>query len=194
MRRLLFLLPALILGSAAPAYAAEEGGGLLSVNEGLIVWTIVIFLIVFAILAKFAFPKILGAVEARERHLADLAAAAERDRAEAATLLEQTRREMDETRARIQTAIAESRTEVERMKADILADARREQEELMLRARRDVAAERAVALDTVRRDAVDLAIAAAEKLVRRNLDAEDNRRLVREFLGQTAGPAVPAGV
>lgn len=195
MRRLLFLLPALVLGSAAPAYAAE-GGGLLSINEGLIVWTILIFVIVFAILAKFAFPPILGAVEARERHLAELAAGAERDRAEAATLLEQTRREMDETRARIQTALAESRTEVERMKADILAEARREQEEMMLRARRDVASERAAALDTVRRDAVDLAIAAAEKLVRRNLDAEDNRRLVREFLGQASGAAaaVPAGV
>jgi F-type H+-transporting ATPase subunit b len=194
MRRLLFLLPALVLGSAAPAYAAE-GGGLLSVNEGLIVWTILIFLIVFAILSKFAFPKILGAVEARERHLAELAAAAERDRAEAATLLEQTRRETDETRARIQTAMAESRTEVERMKADILAEAGREREEMMLRARRDIAAERAVALDTVRRDAVELSIRAAEKLVRRNLDAEDNRRLVREFLGEASGTAaVPAGV
>lgn len=190
-RRVLQLTLALVLGGVTPAFAE---GGLFDVNPGLTIWTVIIFLIVLFVLSKFAYPRILGAVEAREQRMRELAEAAERDRAEAATLLEQTRREMDETRARIQTAIAESRTEVERMKADILADARREQEELMLRARRDVAAERAVALDTVRRDAVDLAIAAAEKLVRRNLDAEDNRRLVREFLGQTAGPAVPAGV
>ena len=81
------------------------------------------------------------------------------------------------------------------MKADILAEANREREEMMLRARRDIAAERAVALDTVRRDAVELSIRAAEKLVRRNLDAEDNRRLVREYLGQvSAQPALAAGV
>lgn len=192
MRRLLFLLPALLLGTAAPAHAAE--GGLLSVSGGLIVWTIVIFLIVFAILSKFAFPKILGAVEARERHLAELAGAAERDRAEAAALLEQSRRDVEEARARIQAAVAESRVEVERMREEILVEARREQEELLARARRDIAAERAVALDTVRRDAVELAIRAAEKLVRRNLDGEDNRRFVREFLGQVGEPAVPAGV
>jgi F-type H+-transporting ATPase subunit b len=53
---------------------------------------------------------------------------------------------------------------------------------MMERARRDIAAERENALDAVRREAVDLAIRAAEKLVRRSLDAEDNRRLVREYL------------
>ena len=68
----------------------------------------------------------------------------------------------------------------------------REQQELLERARRDIAAEREVALDSVRRDAVELAMRAAEKLVRRSLDAEDNRRLVREFLGQVGEPAARA--
>ncbi|HEV2148307.1 MAG TPA: F0F1 ATP synthase subunit B [Longimicrobiaceae bacterium] len=192
MRRLLFVLTALVLGSAAPLHAAE--GGLLEANTGLMVWTIVIFGIVLLILSRAAYPKILGAVEARERHLAELAAAAERDRAEAATLLEDARLQRETARAEIQAAMAESRTEVERMKADILAEARRDQEELMERARRDIAAEREATIDAVRRDAVELAMRAAEKLVRRNLDAEENRRLVREYLGQLSGPAVPAGV
>ncbi|HEX2095026.1 MAG TPA: F0F1 ATP synthase subunit B [Longimicrobiaceae bacterium] len=192
MRRLLFVLTALLLGAASPLHAAE--GGLLSANTGLMVWTVIIFLIAFAVLSKFAYPKILSAVEARERHLEELATAAERDRAEAAALLEENRRILEETRARVQQAINESRNEAEQLRIQILADARREQEELLARARRDIEAERAVALDTVRRDAVDLAIRAAEKLVRRSLDAEDNRRLVREYLGQLAEPAVPAGV
>jgi F-type H+-transporting ATPase subunit b len=192
MRRSLALLPALLLGSAAPLYAAE--GGLLNVNPGLTIWTIVIFLIVLGILAKFAFPKILGAVEAREAHLRETIEAAERDRAEAAALLDDSRRQMEEARAKIQSAVAESRTEVERMKAEVLAEARRDQEEMLERARRDIASEREAALDTVRRDAVELTMRAAEKLVRRNLDAEENRRLVREYLGQLSGPAVPAGV
>lgn len=191
MRRSLYLLPALLLGSAAPLYAE---GGLLDLNPGLSIWTVIIFLVVLGVLSKFAFPKILGAVEAREAHLRETIEAAERDRAEAAALLAENRRQMEATRAEIQAAIAESRTEVERMKADILADARREQEEVLLRARRDIAAEREAVLDTVRRDAVELAMRAAEKLVRRNLDAEDNRRLVREYLGEMSETRVPAGV
>jgi hypothetical protein len=58
-------------------------------------------------------------------------------------------------------------------------------EELLERARRDIAAEREPPLDAVRRETVDLAIAAAEKLVRRNLDTEDNRRLVRDYLARS---------
>jgi len=192
MRRSLSLLSALVLGSAAPLYAAE--GGLLDINPGLSIWTVVIFGIVFLILWRLAFPKILGAVEAREAHLREMIEAAERDRAEAATLIAENRREMEEARAKIQAAMAEGRAEVERMKAEILADARRDQEEMLQRARRDIAAEREAALDAVRRDAVDLAIRAAEKLVRRNLDAEDNRRLVREYLGEVSETAVPVGV
>ena len=92
MRRSLIAAPVLLLGSALPLLAQEHGGkgggggSLLSVNPGLTIWTIVIFLIVLAILSRAAYPKILGAVEARERHIAELTAAAERDRAEAAAL------------------------------------------------------------------------------------------------------------
>lgn len=191
MRRSTTLAAALLLGSATPAFAAEEGGGLLSVSPGLTIWTIVIFLIVLAVLSRFAFPKILGAVEAREAHLARLAEDAERSRTEAAALAEENRRLMEETRANVQQALAEARGQAEAMRAEVMTEARRDQQELLERARRDIATEREAALDGVRRDAVVLAMAAAEKLVRRNLDADDNRRLVSEYLGQVARPAAP---
>lgn len=193
MHNPLRLATLLVLVTASPLHAAE-GGGLLSINSGLMVWTVLIFLIVLALLYKFAYPHILGAVEAREQRIRELQEAAERDRAEAAALIAENRREMEDTRAKIQAAMAEGRAEVERMKAEILAEARRDQEEMLLRARRDISAEREAALDAVRRDAVDLAIRAAEKLVRRNLDGEDNRRLVREYLGEVSETAVPVGV
>ncbi|HEX8360704.1 MAG TPA: F0F1 ATP synthase subunit B [Longimicrobium sp.] len=196
MRRSIALSALLLLGSAAPLVAAEgETPGLLSPNIGLTFWTIVVFLIVLAVLSKFAFPKILGAVEAREAHLRELAAGAERDRAEAAALVAENQRILDETRARVQEAINESRTSAERIRADMLAETRREQEAMIERARRDIQAERESALEAVRREAVDVSMRAAERLVRRNLDAEDNRRLVREYLGQVAGqPALATGV
>jgi F-type H+-transporting ATPase subunit b len=194
MRRSLIAAMALIPASAAPllAQAHEEKPGLLTVNTGLTFWTILIFLVVLAILSKFAFPKILGAVEERERHLADLAEAAEKDRAEAAALVEEHRRLVEETRGRVQEALNESRSTAERMRAELMEQARREHDDLLARARSEIAAERAATLEQVRRDAVDVAMAAAEKLVRRNLDSADNRRLVEEYLAQAAGPAAAA--
>jgi F-type H+-transporting ATPase subunit b len=185
------LAGALLLLAATPAHAAESSP--LDINVGLMIWTFLIFGIVLAVLYKFAWPNILGAVERREEHIRDLLAQAEQDRAQAAVAIEENRRILEETRGRVQEALAESRTQGERMRAEMLAEARREQQELLERARRDIAAEREVALDSVRRDAVELAMRAAEKLVSRNLDVEDNRRLVREFLGQVE-PAAPAGV
>ena len=195
MRRSLISALALIPASAVPLLAQEheEKGGLLSINTGLSVWTIVIFLIVFAILAKFAFPKILGAVEARERHLEDLATAAERDRAEAAALVEEHRRLVEETRGKVQEMMGEARNTAEKMRSELMEQARREHDELLARGRAEVANERAGMLEQVRRDAAELAMAAAEKLVRRSLDGDDNRRLVQEYLAQvTTTPAARA--
>jgi F-type H+-transporting ATPase subunit b len=188
------LAPALLLLNAAPLYAqehAEEAKGPLSVDTGLLIWTLLIFGIVVAVLYKFAWPNILGAVEKREAHIRELLEGAERDRAEAAALADENRRLVEETRARTQDAINEARGQAEKMRAEVLDAARREQQELLERARRDIATEREVALDAVRREAVELSMRAAEKLVRRSLDGEDNRRLVREYLGQLE-PAQPA--
>jgi F-type H+-transporting ATPase subunit b len=197
MRRSLFALTALVLLGATPLLAQEHGeggggGGLLSVNSGLSFWTLVIFLIVLAILSKAAYPKILGAVEAREAHIERLTEEAERDRAEAAALAAENRQLVEETRARVHGALEEARLQGEKMHSEMMDAARRDQQELLERARRDIASEREVALDAVRRDAVVLAMAAAEKLVRRNLDTEDNRRLVMESLAQMGQPAARA--
>lgn len=195
MRRSLFATTALVFAATpllAQEHAAEEGGGLLSINPGLTIWTIVIFLIVLAILSRAAFPKILGAVEAREKHIEELTAAAERDRAEAAALAAENRKLVEDTRARVHGAVEEARQQAEKMHAAKMEEAARERQEMLERARRDIATEREVALDTVRRDAVTLAMAAAEKLVRRSLDTEDNRRLVRESLAQMGQPVARA--
>ena len=183
MRRSLFLVPALVVLAASPLRAAEEGGNsLLMPNTGLSIWTIVIFLLVLAILSKFAFPKILGAVEAREAHIRELTEAAERDRAEAAALAEENRRLLEETRGRVQEALAASRTQTEQERARALEEARAEREALLARARQEIATERQNMAEAVRADAVELAMAAAQRLVQKNLDGEENRRLVLQFL------------
>lgn len=193
IRKPLRLIPAALLLTATPALAAE--GGPLDINTGLMIWTIIIFAIVLAVLYKFAWPNILGAVEAREQHIRDLLAQAERDRAEAQSLLEENRRQLEVTRNEVQAALAESRESAEQVREEILAQARREHDEMLVRARREIQTERNAALESVRRETVDLAMAAAERLLRRNLSDADNRRLVADYLDrvEVAAPAT-AGV
>jgi F-type H+-transporting ATPase subunit b len=190
----LLLFVALSVSLATPAAAAE--GGILTPEGGLMVWTLIVFGVVLLVLYKFAFPYILGAVEAREQRIRDLLASAERDRTEAAALLEKQKQEHEALRGQAQEIFAEARASGERSREEMLAKTREETEAMLTRARRDIEAQTERALDTVRRDAVELAIAAAEKLVRRNLDDEQNRRLVREFLGEVEGrgSSVAAGV
>jgi F-type H+-transporting ATPase subunit b len=181
IRKLSALVPALVL-TATPLLAQNGESSPLDVNLGLMIWTVLIFVLVLVALAKFAWPNIIGAVEKREAYIRDLIASAERDRAEAAAAAEEQRRQVEETRARVQEALNESRSTAERMRAEILEQARREHEELLTRARADIAAERASLAASLRTEAVDVAIAAAEKLVQKNLDGDDNRRLVQQYL------------
>lgn len=195
-RNSLRLLPLLLTGTATPAFAAE-GGGLLAPSAGLTFWTIVTFVIVLVILWKAALPPILGAVEAREQEMRELLDAAARDRAAAEAALADQTQQLEQTRSRVQELVAEGRTAGERVRDEIIADARRQSDEMLERARRDVRLELDKAVGELRTTAVDLAIAAASKLVERNLDEEDNRRLVREYLAAVEaedGSAVPAGV
>lgn len=180
MPKYIRLVAPLMLLAATPAHAAE--GGLLDINTGLMVWTVGIFLIVLAVLWRTAYPAILGAVEARERHIQELIESAQRDRAEAQTLLEEQRSERDSTRAQVHEMLAEGRAAGERLREEILADARREQQELIARTQRDIHQEMESALAELRTQTVDVAIAAAGKVVARSLDDADNRRLVAEYL------------
>lgn len=189
------LTPLLLLGSATPAFAAE--GGLLTPNAGLTFWTIVVFVIVLAVLWKVALPPILGAVEAREQQIRDLLAAAASDREEARSALEEQSRQLEETRSRVQELVAEGKEAGERVREEIVTEARRQADELLQRARRDVRGELDRAMEELRVETVQLAMAAAGKLIERNLDDEDNRRLVREYLSEldsSRGASVAAGV
>ena len=168
--------------------AAETGGGgsLVSLQVNLMFWTLVIFLILFWILKKYAFPAVLGAVEAREKALAEAIEGAKRDRDEAAKLLADHRAQIENARNEAQKFIAEARAVSEKSRADMLETTRQEQQEMLERARRDIGIERDKAIMELRREAVDLAIAGASRVVEQNLDSDKNRKLVESFLSSLA--------
>ncbi|AHG91482.1 ATP synthase subunit b [Gemmatirosa kalamazoonensis] len=194
MRTVYRSLPLLTL-AASPLLAQEhEAQGpvnLLEPHAGLMFWTLVIFVVLLVVLSRFAFKPLVAAVEARERTLEDAIQGAKRDRDEAARLLAEQRAQLDASRGEAQKLIADGRAAAEKMRAELLEQTRQQQQELLERARRDIDAERDRAIADLRREAVDLAIAGASKVIERNLDDTSNRQLVENFLGslQPAGGA-----
>lgn len=175
-----------LLSLATPtlAFAAEEGGkpNLLSPNGGVMFWTLAIFVVLLIVLSKYAFKPLIAAVEAREEALEAAIAAARNDRAAAAKLLAEQQQALDAARAEAQKFIADGRATSEKLRASMLEETKAAQQDLLERARRDIEGEKVRAIADLRREAVDLALAGAGKLIARNLDDAGNRKLVEDFL------------
>ena len=179
------LLLALLQLPPAPADAANgaaAGGSLLSPNTGLMVWTLLIFGLVWFILSRFAFPRITEAVRKREQALQDAIDAAQRDREESSRLLDEQRRAIAQARDEAQKIVAQGRAAGDQVRTKMLEETHAEQAEMLDRARREIGAERDRAIAELRREAVDLAIAGASRVIERNLDDQTNRQLVDSYL------------
>ncbi len=174
------------------AEEAAASPGLMNPNSGLMFWTLLIFVVLFFILKRFAFPVIIGAVEAREKSLEDAINAAKKDREEAAKLLAEHRAALDASRGEAQKLIADARVTAERVRTELVEAAKAEQATMLQRARADIESEKTKAIAELRREAVDLAIAGASKVIERNLDGAANRQLVESFLASVTPAAVAA--
>ena len=189
-------LALLLLATAALPARAEEAAaaspGLMSPSTGLMFWTLLIFAALFFILRRYAFPAIIGAVEAREKALEDAINAAKTDREEAARLLAEHRAALAASRDEGQKLIADARAAAERVRNELVAAAQTEQAGMLARARSEIENEKTRAIAELRREAVDLAIAGAGKVIEKNLDQASNRQLVESFLASVTPANVTA--
>ena len=162
----------------------EGGGGLFDINTGLSAWTLFVFIGLVLILSKYAWGPILAAVDAREKGIqAALDEAAERN-AEAAGLLEQHREQLMDARRQANELIAEGKAAGENVRKDIEEKARAEGQAIVERARAEIGRERDAALEVLKRESVELALAAASRLMRENLDQAKDRELVERYLDE----------
>lgn len=178
------------LAAAAPPLLAQEGGGwnqLFSVKPGLSIWTLATFLAMAAILWRFAWAPLTKALAARQSGIQGDIDGARRQRDEAEALLARHREQLVEGRQQVQAMMAEGREAAERLRKELEAKARDESHAILENARKEIRHERAAAVEAVRREAVDVALAAASKLVAERLDAERDRRLVAEYIGRMTG-------
>ncbi len=164
------------------AEAAEHAPSVFNLDLGTSFWTLVIFIVLLLVLARWAFPPILGYAQAREDRIQEGLDDAQRAREEARQALEEQRRELARAREEAHEIIAQGKQDAETVRQELLNRAKEEQEEIVERAKHDIEREREQALEAIRREAVELSIAAASHLIDRRLDREEDRRLVEDYL------------
>ena len=157
------------------------------VNLGLSIWTTFVFLSLLAILWKFAWGPILEMVQDREDGIQSRLDQAANERGEAAKLLAEHRQQMADARRQAQQMIAEGKEAGERVRQDIEDKARAEGDAMIERARESIEREKDAALEELRKESVDLALAAAAKLVQESLDEKKDRELVMGFIEELSG-------
>jgi F-type H+-transporting ATPase subunit b len=152
------------------------------VNFGLVFWTWLVFIVLFLALRKWAWPMLVKTVEEREKRIAKQLADAEAANKEAQRLLEEHRAGLAQSKAEAQELITKAKSVAQKEREALIAKAHEEQEQMLERARREIVAERDKAVAALRSEAVELAVAGAQKLIESNLDSDANRRLVSEYL------------
>jgi len=176
------LIFALLQAAQVAPEESGQSGDLLSPNGGLMFWTLVTFVILLIILGRLVFPKITAAVEAREKALEEAIEGAKRDREAAAQALAEQQRQIEAARNDAQRIIAEGRQTGEKVRAQMIEETHTQQQQMLERARREIEQEKERAIAEMRREAVDLAIAGASKVIEKNLDDQSNRKIVESFL------------
>jgi F-type H+-transporting ATPase subunit b len=188
------ILPALIaLAAALPeglwAQGGGEGGegGLFDINTGLSAWTLLVFVGLVLLLGKFAWGPILAAVDAREKGIQSALDEAARRNDESAKLLAEHKEQLADARRQANELIAEGKAVGETVRQDVEDKARAEGQAIIERARAEIERERDAALAMLRKESVDLALAAASRLMQENLDQDKDRQLVERYLNELGG-------
>jgi len=174
------------IAAALPIAAEEEGGGsfLVQPGIGLMIWTLLAFGITMLVLKKYAFPLISDALEERSQKIAKNIEESERQRAEADELLAEYRERLKEAREQADDIVARAKRAGESAKAEATDEGRAKREELVAAARKDIEAETKRSLDDLRKEVADLTVLATEKVARKSLTPEDQKRLVEEALSE----------
>jgi F-type H+-transporting ATPase subunit b len=181
------------LHHTATVTAAGSGNFLVQPGLGVMIWTLIAFVVSLLILRKLAFPRIAEALDKRRRAIEESIDSAERTRVEADRLLQEYRERLREAREQADDIIARSRKAADKVADEAKVEANKKREELMEQTRRDIEQETRRAIDEIRREVADLTLMATEKVTRKSLDDDDHRRLIDEALSEFDFASLPGG-
>jgi F-type H+-transporting ATPase subunit b len=172
---------------------ASSGSFLITPNVGIMIWTLVVFAISLFILRKAVFPRIGAALDARQHTIEKTIDSAERTRKEADKLLAEYRERLQEAREQAEEILARAHKSAEGVERRASDDVEAKHKEALEKTKRDIEAETRRAIAEIRREVADLTILATEKLTRKTLNDEDQRRLIDEALAELDFEALSVG-
>lgn len=155
---------------------------LLKFEPGLMFWTVVTFLFTFLALRLIAWKPLLSALDEREQRIKDSLQEAERTRREAERAMAEDKARTQESLRRAEELIAAAKQDAEQVRARIVEEARAESKKIVDQGLRRVEAEQRAAAQAIRRETAEIAVRAAERILEKNLDGPEQRRLVEDFL------------
>jgi F-type H+-transporting ATPase subunit b len=178
------LTTAPVLAAEGPEAGGEANSPLYAPNQGLITGlaTIIIFVLLVAILGKYAWGPILSGLRAREEKIRKDIADAEATRARAEATLREYNAQLATAEQKVRDMIAKATSDAEQLAASIRARAQQESEEIKERAMRDIENAREQALAEIYAQTAELSTRIAEKILKRNINADDQRELVNQSL------------
>ena len=155
---------------------------LVHVEPGLIIWTIVTFLILLFLLSKFGWKPIVGALETREQSIKDALAEADKAQKEARKIIEEHRHLVEQGETEAREIVQAAREASERIHREAEVNARAESNRLLDQARRDIQNAKEAALREIRDVVADLAVEAAGKIVQDELNRERHQKMIDDLI------------
>ncbi len=181
------LLPTHELTNLVLANAGEPA----EFGVGLLLMTIISFLILFGILSKFAIKPTMTALANRETQIKESIDSAKRERVEAEKLLAEQKSAIAQARQEAADAVRKTQGEMEKFREELMGRARKEAEDLKVEARRTIEEERNKAISDLKGEAVKLSIQVAEKLLSERLDDAKHQQLAQQFITELAAKKAP---
>jgi len=155
---------------------------LLDVSTGLVFWSAITFLLLLFLMKKFLWGPLIENLDHRETMINDAVKKAEETQQKSEEALKDYNKKLAEAREEVRQIVAAGKESAEKVKADILEEAGKKSASLLEKAKKEIAAERSDAINQIKQVVVDISISAAEKMLKRNLNADDQIKLIEETM------------
>ena len=155
---------------------------LLDVSTGLVFWSAITFLLLLFLMKKFLWGPLIENLDRRETMINDAVKKAEETQQKSEEALKDYNKKLAEAREEVRQIVAAGKEFAEKVKADILEEAGKKSASLLEKAKKEIAAERSDAINQIKQVVVDISISAAEKMLKRNLNADDQIKLIEETM------------
>ena len=179
---MLYLLHNMLFGIFLSGDSGHEKPSLLSVNPGLIIWTIVVFILFLFMLKKFAWGPLIKSLNDREANIKSALENAELQRKNTEELVEENKRIISEANANASKILGEARSLASKLKDEIVAKANDEANRNIEIAKTQIEAMKDTALENLKDDITDIALKAAEKIIMQKLDRKKHMDIIEDFL------------